>query len=194
MASGMDTNVILIRRREVEQEIARLKSSISAMEAELVDLATAERVIARLTGAERPTVGTGHSEKSPEVSGAKPSDIPTMPQMITEVLSKAHRRGRISMTPKEIAAEIAESLWPEVQGEAVSSIVWRMWKRGQLSKHADGLYALVGVPSAFNFDGIDDESQPANEKPSDAKSQPDTSEGLSETEQQGREAGPGGGP
>lgn len=138
----MDMILITNRRREVEHEIAKLRSAISEMESELAELTTAERVIARLSGVERGLVSEENAGKPKEVSGAKPDNIPTMPEMIGQVLATAHKRGLRAMTPKDIAKEIAERFWPEVNGEAVSSISWRMWKRDQLVKVGDGLYAL----------------------------------------------------
>lgn len=49
----MDNNLITNRRREVEAEIDRLRTMLSEYEAELVELDTAGRVMARLSGAKR---------------------------------------------------------------------------------------------------------------------------------------------
>lgn len=172
----MDINLITNRRREVEGEISRLKSRLGEMQAELVELDTAERVVARLTGAERPTSGAADESESAATASRKPDDIPTMPEMILAILTDAWGRDQSGLAPKDITAEIARRWWPDVRGESVSSIAWRMKDRGQLDKQ--GTVYMV----------------PQKEKAVDDEPDGNTSTALfSNPQQQGREAGPGGG-
>jgi hypothetical protein len=76
----------------------------------------------------------------------------------------------------EIARRIEQVYGVEPRGEGVSSIVWRMWKRGQLLKDADT--PRYGLPD--------------NEKPADEVSRQDASAGLF-SNVHGREAVEGGG-
>ncbi len=171
---GMETNLINRRREEVSQEITRLQKQLAEMEKELVELDTAERVISRLSGAERGTPGAAdeHEPETPPVG--KPEGIPTMPEMITEALTAAGPG--IGVRPKQIRNWIARTYWSGVRGENVSSILWRMWKRGELGK-GGGHYRL-----------------PLKEETVDASPNKETSTAsLFQPDAQGREAGPGGG-
>ena len=164
---AQELNVITVRRREVEQEIARARDVITNGEKELAELDMAGAVIARLTGASWPPAGeadAGPSKGGPLFSGAAVAPM-SLPSMIEAVLTKAHRRGLRMMEPKEIRQEIADSLDPNVKSEAVSSICWRMWKRGQLEKVAEtAAYRLPLKPGDEGYV----RSPPPKEKPADA--------------------------
>lgn len=102
----------------------------------------------------------------------------SMPDMITKALQAESLFGDTSegLEPREILSSIRQLIWPQAKSEAVSSIVWRMWKRGQLEK----------IGTRYRL--------PQKNEPSDGKSWPDTSEGSDhQPPAQGREAGPGGG-
>ncbi|PSJ54868.1 hypothetical protein [Kumtagia ephedrae] len=175
-----DMTLILNRRREVEQEIARLKDALSVMEAELVELATAERVMSRLTGAERPSAGATDQPKPPAT--ARPSARKaTMPEMITKVLQNADYEagifGGVALEPKEIGRRIEQLYGVIVRGEAVSSICWRMWKRGQLAKDEGS--------SSYHL--------PTNNKSAKEAQGSAFADLLGSPNMQDREAGPGGG-
>lgn len=183
-----EMHLILTRRREVEQEIARAKAVIALGQKELLELDMAGAVVARLSGASWPPSGEDNGRPATEVRLPGPAELTmtadapkvvakSLPEMIEEVLSKAHRRGLRMMEPKEIKQEIINTLDPNVRPEAVSSISWRMWKRGQLEK--------VEGTSAYRL--------PQNENPSDDAPAGVASEGLLSSPAQGREAGPGGG-
>ncbi|MER8650292.1 hypothetical protein [Mesorhizobium sp. M0586] len=177
----MDTiNLISLRRREIEQRMAQLKSDLSVYEKELVELDTAERVFARLSGAERPAAGEANQLAAANVHGFLTKKL-TVPEMILSVLHDeqdmaSHFEG---IEPKEIARLIEKKfLGRQIRSEAVSSICWRMRKREQLVKSSEGpFYSL-----------------PGKEKPADLLSPGgEQSAGLSETGAQGGEARPGGG-
>jgi hypothetical protein len=163
----MEMTLLSNRRREVLGEIARLKERLSEMEAELVDIDAAGRVIARLSGAEWPPSGAQDKPKPAGASGAKPEGTPTMPEMIKDVLARAHRQGRRGMEPKEIAKAIAEQWWPDVRGDHASSITWRMWKRGDLEKvEGTTLYRLPQEDKAPDADAAEQPSGALFQNPS----------------------------
>lgn len=176
-----DLNLISIRYREVEQEIARLKGRILELEAELPELDIAGRVIARLSGAEWPPVGTPDESKPEKASSAKPEGLPTMPEMILVVMAESYRRGKRGMEPKDVATAISERWWADLKGSTnVSTTMWRMAqpKDGRLLKDDDSpLYMLANEPL------------PLNEKPADSVSEGEQSAGLSQPSAQGGEPG-----
>ena len=169
----METNLIHRRREEVSQEITRLHKLLAEMEKELVELDTAERVISRLTDAKRSPSSTTDEREQEAASGEKPEGIPTMPEMITEALT-AVGRGH-GLKPKDIRNWIARTYWGGVRGENVSSILWRMWKRGDLKKRASH-YRL-----------------PLKDETVDENPNEETSTASLFPSAQGREAVPGGG-
>lgn len=119
--------------------------SLSAMQQELVELDTAERVFARLSGAERHTAGPADEPKPQEApqSDAPRVRLPSMPNMILSVMQDSYRQGLKGLSPKEMGERIGEKFSHSPRGDAVSSIAWRMWKRGQLRKDEDSpLYSL----------------------------------------------------
>jgi len=111
--------------------------------------------------------------------------------MIEAVLTKAHRR----MEPKEIRQEIADMFDPNVKSEAVSSICWRMWKRGQLEKVKGTASYRLPPSDKVNLPGMAGgvpRLASDKEKPVDAQSSPEAPTGLF-SNKRGREVGQGGG-
>lgn len=173
----MEHNLILNRRREIEQEVSRLKSLLSAYTVELEELDTVERVINRLSGAKRGEAGAAIEPKPAALSRPSPRNAMTMPQMIEAALVRAHRQGLQGLEPKAITESIAAHGKPEVKNSAVNSISWRMWKSGRLVKADNSaVYSL-----------------PDNEKAADLLSLGEQSAALSDQPAQGGEARPGGG-
>lgn len=192
----MQTTLITNRKREVEQEIARLRQSITSYEAELTELDTALRVLSRLSGAERGSTGEADQQKPAEASGQTFRPLKTMPNMILDVLQEAYDDGeRDGLEPKEILRRIKAWYGIDPRPEAVSPICWRMWKRGQLVKDENSpLYRLPDSLLRTVNDGLkrvaetvqknsaaDDVS---GEEPPAAEDQPNV---------QGRDASEGGG-
>lgn len=174
-----EMNLIENRRHDVEQQIARLKTNLAKLEAELVELETAANVIARLTGAKRPETST---PAQPSTAAASSRTItvmrdnplvkaPPMSKLITDELQKAHAENEAGLEPKEMQRRIAVRIMPAPKGEYVSSIAWRMWKHGQLVKEDENsaVYSLPG------------------RKPADQVSVADQSAGLSQPSAQGGE-------
>lgn len=180
MHSVMAHDLILItnRRQEVEQEIARLKSRLEEMDAELVDLATAEKVLARLSGAERGSYGPADKHEPKEASGERPNGIPQVPEMIMTVMTDMSGVHRDGMKPTQVTNYIRRQWWPDIKPMYVSTTMWRMAqpKDGRLVKSAGGVYRL-----------------PSKENPEGAQSGSDTPSGLDLQPAEGGEARPGGG-
>jgi hypothetical protein len=170
-------HLIATRRDEVEKEISRLKSRVQEMEAELAELDTAGKVLARLSGAKWNSAGAVNATQPPKPSSSSKVKKLTMPKMIESSLRQAHIEHKAGLEPREVTAWISRTYDPEVKGEYVSAIAWRMWKRGQLEKEPNSpVYSLPGMNKS--------------EKKALAN---DFSDLLDEPEAQGREAGPGGG-
>jgi hypothetical protein len=137
----MDHNLITLRRREIEQRMAQIKSDLVVYEKELVELDIAERVWARLSGAVRAETRPADQSATPPFRGILAKKL-TLPEMIEAVVREeqettSHFDG---WEPKEIGKQIEKKFSVEVSGPAVGSITWRMWKRGQLVK-VDGTAA-----------------------------------------------------
>ena len=125
-------SLVAERRKAVEARRAELRSELHHLEAELLELVTAERVFQRLTGIQT---------EEEETEAGKPDNIPSMPEMIISALEEVMRSGSQGLQPAGIASFIRAKWWPEVQINNVGPIAWRMWKRNQLRK--DGpIYAL----------------------------------------------------
>jgi hypothetical protein len=149
-------NIVARRREEVLGNMAKAravienaKKVISDGESELLDLDVAGRTLARLTGASWPQAGEGDSTISTSNIGRvlaveDASVKPTMPEMIEAALNAAHGVGAVALEPKTIAAYVERIFNNKPDGAYVSSIVWRMWKRGQLVKIGAGAYGLPG--------------------------------------------------
>jgi len=138
--------LIAAHRREIEAEIKRHSDRIDTLRADLADLDIAERVLGRLGGPGGTQAGqTGELAPPPgpetDASHIKPPNTPTIPDMISEALHDALRRGVPGLEPKEMTDYIAAKWWPNVPSVAVSPIAWRMWKRGDLRKE-DSIYRL----------------------------------------------------
>jgi len=174
----MDNNLITNRRREVEAEIDRLRTMLSEYEAELVELDTAGRVMARLSGAKRAAPGEANKQEQAVVPPKVASKEPPLTDKIVAVVSEAHRQGRKGLEPKEIFDAIIAKGWA-ADLAAVRSTTWRIWnKHGRLSK-PDPDSPLYSVPE--------------REKATDLLSGREQSEAFDHQPEQGREAGPGGG-
>ncbi len=173
----MDTLLIKKRRQEVEAEIERLRASIVAYEAELVDLDTAERVMSRLTGTARGAPSRPDESKPTIVPPAIPAKEPPLTEKIATVLQEAYRRGLPGMEPKAIYQAIIEKGWTADLGN-VRSTTFRIWKDGRLGK----------------IEGTSTYTVPEREKTTDLLSPAgEQSAVFDQKPAQGREAVPGGG-
>lgn len=170
-----ENTLIQKRRREVDQQIARHRQAISALEAELPELEMAERVFLRLSGATGSVVGSGNAIFAPPVAIAGTVKKMTMNEMIMAVLSEALHGG---MLPKDVTSVIRERWRPDVSGTYVSTSVWRLAQSGDLEKEPNGSrYRIPQMKEA-------DDPTPATDW---------STASLFETQAKGREAVPGGG-
>lgn len=182
-------DIVAKRRVEVMANMAKARTAIEAArkvisdgEAELLDLDVTGRTIARLTGASWPP--TGEADAKVEASNVgrvlaveDASVKPTMPEMIVAALRAAHSQNFQAIEPKVIAIYIDRIFHNKPDGANVASIVWRMWKRGQVVRTQGGTYRL---PSETN-------------EAADLLSREDQSTASVSTPAQGGEARPGGG-
>jgi hypothetical protein len=177
-----DLQIVTRRHREVEEEIARLKSRLADLEAELPDLETAARVIARLSGAEWHPTSAADEQQPPKASGGKPEGLPAVTEMIMIIMTESYRQGRRGMTPKEVMNAIVERWWPNMGRTIVSTTMWRMAqpKDGRLVKDDETSLYMLAAPR--NNEADDDLLGRATSPASDVQPRA-----------QGREAGPGGG-
>lgn len=140
-----DLHKITIRRGEVAAEIKRLQDEIAACHEELSDLDTAARVVARLSGAKWTPASAADAKSPPNTRTLETNATLTMPQMIKASLRDAREKNLAGLEPREITAWIAKTYQPDVKGEYVSAIVWRLWKRGDVMK-PDDTRALYSLP------------------------------------------------
>lgn len=64
----------------------------------------------------------------------KPAGIPPMPEMITIAIKVAADQGIKGLEPSQMTKYIRHKWWPNVKGEFVGPIAWRMARNGQLKK------------------------------------------------------------
>jgi hypothetical protein len=155
-------NLIAIRRREVEQEIAVLSSRIDQLRQELPRLTVAEEVMGRLTGRAGEKAGAADESVAAAGSGGKPDGTPTITDMILRVVIEAFQGGLTAgLQPKEMTRRIRGKWWPDARGSQISSIAWRLEKRGLLvkdgpryklaPKHVETAVALTKESSAASW-------------------------------------------
>lgn len=168
-----EQSIINKRIAEVTAENERLEKALAENRLELAELETAAKVVARLVGGTPrgvPKVEVGSPVKPP-----KPEGLPSMPELILMALRSADR----PLEPKEITEVIRKNWWPDVEGQKIGSIVWRLNDRDDIEK--------VEGTSTYRL--------PQKNEPPDEKLGGDQSEGsLFATQAKGREAVPGGGP
>ncbi len=152
MAKTPKLRLLRERQREVDDEIARAKAALAALETQASELKIAERVLASLsideddddTDAPGGAAPNGHD---PADTARKPDGIPTMPEMIIQAISNAAAGGR-GLEPKKMTEYIDKRWWPGVPGNAVSPIAWRMHKRKELAKRGSRYYLPAPVTQA----------------------------------------------
>jgi len=83
------------------------------------------------------------STSSLAVPRSKPTEIPSVPDMIIEALTEANDRLNVdSLTPSAILSFVQQKYWPDAKSADVGSTAWRMWKDGRLTRPQEGLYGL----------------------------------------------------
>lgn len=172
-----ELGLIAARRSDVMGMIGKYRATIAELEAELADLETAGRVLARLSGAKWPAPSADNGAGAPTSGGAQTAvSTLTMPEMILAVLSEAYRQGLRDLSPKEIQDRMTERFGFQHRGDNFASIVWRVWKQDRIERVGEGRYRAL-----------------QKEKASDLLSQEDQSEASNQPGAQGGEARPGGG-
>jgi hypothetical protein len=144
-----ELDLIANRRSQITALRAEHEAAIRTLDDESLELDVAERTIKRLLAqadfdhvvvVPAPSRGGSPLLASVDTTGGtrKPPNIPTIPEMITEILKPHAANGTLTygpaMTPKQLADEIRVRWWPSVTPTEISPIAWRMAKRGELVK------------------------------------------------------------
>lgn len=141
-----ELDLIANRRSQIAALRAEHEVAIKALDDETLELDVAERTIKRLAAKADfghvvvpPSATLSLSTEAPSVvTSRKPPNIPTIPEMITEILKPHAANGTSTyapaMTPKQLADAIRVRWWPSVTPTEISPIAWRMAKRGELVK------------------------------------------------------------
>lgn len=151
MSDSTDLDLIAKRKAEIaasrareQAERARLDAEAAARAKEEEEIAIAERVIARLRAsgqsiptstAEKPVrerarldaaVTPDPAAKIPAANGTpRPEGIPTVPQMVTELLLEAEKNGKRGLRSTEIMSGINARWWPGVATNLIMPTVYR---------------------------------------------------------------------
>ena len=141
MANSDPLSLIRKRKAEMAEQRAKEKAERERMEAaeaqrknEEEELAIAERVLARLAG-KSDNSSTSEATKIKKVipatdSAPRPAGIPTVPEMVTELLLEAEQTGKRGLTSSEIVATIDSRWWPGVAVNAIMPTVYRSIAKG----------------------------------------------------------------
>ncbi|MDR3467321.1 MAG: hypothetical protein P4M07_15425 [Xanthobacteraceae bacterium] len=153
MAQELDP-LALIAKRKAEMKASRAKeraererldAEAAALAKEEEEIAIAEKVFARLaltasgsmtasaelvksipSAADLPRRSSAAPRKIPAQGGtARPAGIPTVPQMVTELLLDAEKRGLRGLRPSEIMVGINDRWWPGVSVNMIMPTVYR---------------------------------------------------------------------
>jgi hypothetical protein len=135
------------QRLKIEEEIAQLSERLKQLRAELADLDVADRVIGRIIDGRAGAVSGKSRKPSKRLRSDKAVGLPTLQDMILNVLRKAKLEGRTALEPKEIASLIAKNYSPDVKRDSINAVAWTMWKRATLSK-SGGAYTLPASDQA----------------------------------------------
>ena len=116
-------NLITVRRKAIASEVAQLSVRINSLRSELPELEVAERVIARLSGEDGGAPSPVGKQDAMPLPKGKPAGIPTMPEMILEVLKESGPNG---LEPREMTDKIESRWYPGLTSELVGPIAWRL--------------------------------------------------------------------
>lgn len=165
----MDKTLITIRRAELDGEAERLRARLEAITAERQELDIAERVIDRLSGAQRDSAGEANQPQPPQVASSRTKRPVTVRQMIMAALMDARQRGLPGRTPQEIR-EYIEATYGQKIGQQINTTASRMWHDiKEIDKDTEaGLFRL-----------------PLKEKPADLLSGGEQSAGYSQPARDG---------
>jgi hypothetical protein len=129
----------------LNSEIARLEGEIARLREQANDYEAAERVWASL--------GFDDEESTPRKASPSPSEndlnttgkppgIPTMPDMIVEVLRRNDQLTDEVKSPSQVLEIIKKEWWPTATSTDISPVMWRMAKDGRLVRYPEGGYRL----------------------------------------------------
>ncbi len=143
----IDLGLIQARRKKIEADIQterqRHERALVALQDELKELAIAERVFSKLTGADASDVQ--EQKRSETQASGKPDGLPPMSEMIKEALAHAVAIGANGLKPAGILSYVRGKYWPGAESKDVGPIAWRMWQNEQLEHYEAGEYALLDI-------------------------------------------------
>jgi hypothetical protein len=129
-------------------KIARLENEIASLREQAKDYVIAERVLTSLDlddeESPRSEAGPSPSENDLSMTG-KPPGIPTMPEMIVEVLKRNDQLTDEVKSPSQVLAIIKKEWWPNATSSDISPVMWRMAKEGRLVRYPEGGYRLSPI-------------------------------------------------
>ncbi|MDR3498351.1 MAG: hypothetical protein P4L72_03900 [Parvibaculum sp.] len=125
--------VIAARRRELREDIERLRAELETLEARDAEYETAERVLASIGGgAVKTETVTGVEDEQPVPA--------TVPDMIATVVQEAYAASRRGVTAGEIFATIQQRWKPDAKSDGVRPVIWRLTKAGRIKKKGKFYY------------------------------------------------------
>jgi hypothetical protein len=131
MADDDQISTIDAREKEIADQMA-------ALQKELEELATAKRVLLRLSG---------HAGDQPVSKASKgkprPSDIPTNFEMVEFILGSAEKDGKDGLAASELVDSIRARYWPGLSGEQILPSIYAFAKNGRLRKTPGGKFKRI---------------------------------------------------
>jgi hypothetical protein len=122
------------KRREIAAQIAKLQADDE-------ELAIAERVLRRLSGAEKDAVSIGT---------ARPSGAPTTFEMADMVLASAEKEGKDGLFASELVEAIRSRYWPGLVSQQIMPMIYQMARAGRFHKTATGKFKRPKNQEAAN--------------------------------------------
>jgi hypothetical protein len=139
-------HLIRDKLQAINSEIARLEDEIARLREQANDYVIAERVWASLglEDEEIPRRATSTSSNGNDHlrPTSKPPGIPTMPDMIVEVLKRNDQLTDEVKSPSQVLEIIKKEWWPTATSTDISPVMWRMAKDGRLVRYPEGGYRL----------------------------------------------------
>jgi len=134
--------------RAIEAQEKKIADQIATLQKEADDLATAKRVLKRLSGvAEAKPSAADDGLPDGKLGPERPKGVPTNLQMVEFVLGHAEREGKDGLTANEIVEAIRARYWPGLVGEQILPSIYGFGKKGRLRKTASGKFKRIKGPA-----------------------------------------------
>lgn len=153
----------LIQKRlnEIAASENHLRVELDRLSAERLELGMAEKLLCRLHDrfkdepVDAPEVTAEEVEKEarsadgpaiPKDGAPRPEGIPTLAEMIDEVLADFEKMGRVGLSGRDLVTQIGLRYWPGVGWNSVLPTALRLVKKGRFARDGQ-LYKRVPTPS-----------------------------------------------